>query len=82
MPRRLSIFVVLVPGGMQWYMRRHRKGDGLFLLRQLVFSFSMALVLIGIVLIPMQLPGHAVFPWLAILAAIGAALRGWAGRDS
>jgi F0F1-type ATP synthase membrane subunit c/vacuolar-type H+-ATPase subunit K len=68
-PRSLSILAVLVPGAMQWYMRRSRGRDGLITLRQVFLSFSMALVLFGVVLPFLTLEGHSVMPWLLILVA-------------
>jgi F0F1-type ATP synthase membrane subunit c/vacuolar-type H+-ATPase subunit K len=69
-PRSLSILAVLVPGALQWYLRRSRGRDGLITLRQVFLSFSMALVLFGVVIAFLDLKGGSVMPWLLILVAI------------
>jgi len=68
-PRGLSALVFLVPGALQRQARKQGV-DGLCLLRQVMESFSLALVLVGVVLVFMKTKGGDVFPWLVILVAV------------
>jgi hypothetical protein len=61
---------MLVPGAMQWYLRRHRTRDGLVMLRQLLLTFSFSVVAFGVVIAFIRLPDDAIFPWLPALAVI------------
>jgi F0F1-type ATP synthase membrane subunit c/vacuolar-type H+-ATPase subunit K len=61
---------MVVPGGLQWYLRRHRSGDGLIMLRQVLLTFSFTVVAFGVVIAFIQLPDNALVPWLPVLAAI------------
>jgi F0F1-type ATP synthase membrane subunit c/vacuolar-type H+-ATPase subunit K len=69
-PRSISVFLLLVPGALQWYLRRHGSRDGLVMLRQLFLTFSFSVVAFGVVIAFVQLPDDAVVPWLPALAAI------------
>lgn len=68
-PRGLSMLVFLLPGGTQWYLRR-KGGDALITLRQVMLTFSAALLAFGVVLPTLSLHGGAVIPWLPVLAGI------------
>jgi hypothetical protein len=49
-PGVVSVFLMSVPFVGLWYMRRHRSGDPLVLLRALFLNFSNALIAFGIVI--------------------------------
>jgi F0F1-type ATP synthase membrane subunit c/vacuolar-type H+-ATPase subunit K len=75
-PRSLWILALFVPGALQWYLRGSRGRDGLVTLRVVFLSFSMALVLFGVVLPFLGLKGDSVMPWLLILVAIAVVCLG------
>jgi F0F1-type ATP synthase membrane subunit c/vacuolar-type H+-ATPase subunit K len=72
-PPGLFILIGLIPGGIQWYLRRRGKSDGLIMLRQVFLSFSLALVSFGVVLAFLKMPDTAVLPWLPLLMVLAIA---------
>jgi F0F1-type ATP synthase membrane subunit c/vacuolar-type H+-ATPase subunit K len=64
---RMLLF--LLPGYLQFTIRRAEQRDGLELTRQVWLSFASALVLIGVVVFPLGLaPAGRPFPWVIGLA--------------
>ncbi|MDQ1475031.1 MAG: hypothetical protein QOE62_260 [Actinomycetota bacterium] len=61
------MLLFLVPGMAQMQMRRARSEHGLLMLRRLFLSFSIAIVLIGVVVSVISTKGDSVFPWLPIV---------------
>jgi hypothetical protein len=72
--RGMSALVFLVPGVLQ--SRARRAPDGLLLLRQVIVAFSVALVLLGVVLASLNPDSSATQPLLMILVvmALGSVL--------
>ena len=71
-PRGMSAFVFLVPGALRRQARKQGV-DGLFMLRQVMESFSAALVLFGVVLLFTNVQGGRALLWLAVLAVMAVA---------
>jgi hypothetical protein len=69
-PRGLALFALVVPGVAQWTLRTNRGRDGLVVLRQTFVTFSIALVLFGVVPPLVQQSGESVMPWLLILGVL------------
>lgn len=70
----IVVLVMLIPGARLLFMRRLRSGDPLVLLRSVFLSFSIALVLFGVVLAVVGgLPNGPVVPWVPILIVLSAA---------
>lgn len=79
-PRGISLLAFLVPGMAQMAMRRARGEHGLLVLRRVLVTFSMSLVLIGVVLVVLPSSDNAsVFPWLLFLVGLAIVSLG-AGR--
>jgi hypothetical protein len=72
-PRPLSLLVFMLPGGLRSRVRRS-DGDGLVLLRQVIVSFSVAIVLLGVVFPFVRGRSGPVLPWLAVLAVLAVAV--------
>jgi hypothetical protein len=71
-PRGFSAFVFLVPGALRRQSRKQGV-DGLFMLRQVMESFSAALVLFGVVLPFTNVEGGRPLLWFAVLAVMAIA---------
>jgi hypothetical protein len=69
-----SLLLLLVPGAAARYMRRSAGKDGLVLLRTVFLTFSISVVLIGVVIAVIgNLPNGPVVPWVPILVAVAVA---------
>src|SRR4051794_26939357 len=74
-PSAGSVLLMLLPGALIWLPRRPRAGDPLISLRSTFLSFSLALVMFGIVLafIGGGLPNGPVIAWIPVLIVFAAA---------
>ena len=71
-PRGPSVLIFMVPGVGQRRARR-AGSDGLFVLRQLIVSFSAALILVGVMVSFLKLEGGSALPWLGVLVLLAVA---------
>jgi hypothetical protein len=69
-PTGIWVLIAMVPGGLQYYVRRAGSSDGLVLLRTLTLTFSGSFVLFGVVLAFIAPKTGDVMPWLALLVGL------------
>jgi hypothetical protein len=73
-PHVLSILALLVPGVARSQMRKPTGTEhGLLVLRRAFLSFSVALVLFGVVLAFLKLARGSVLPWVPLIVAVAIA---------
>jgi F0F1-type ATP synthase membrane subunit c/vacuolar-type H+-ATPase subunit K len=68
-PKDWRVLVAVLPGGMQYYMRKREESDGLVTLRTLTLAFSSSIVLFAVVLAFIAPQSGELMPWLALLVA-------------
>jgi hypothetical protein len=73
-PPVTGVLLMLIPGAQLWHLRRLQAGDPLVVLRATFLSFSLALIMFGVVLALIgDLPNGPVVPWVPLLIALSVA---------